>query len=197
MSRWTYVTGWLQVCPLGRTQEEIEFVLRTVLNHLPVVQGSEENMYVHVIRGGGHSCSSSCDEYDETTNNLIDYWHGPRYNSRRGWLVTQDNYYIFIEGRFRDRYFNETYRQIVKWITRLAKRVQTSAVDVLVHDDWHKSSRITTDLFESIWEFPSWSTWRDKKYICPYEDYDTNWCEHLLWWAEHEIKLNDECGGSE
>lgn len=184
MSRWTYVTGWLRVCPLGRTQEEMEYVLKTVLNHLPVVQGSEENMYVHVIRGGGHSCSSSCDEYNETTNNLIDYWHGTGYKSRRGWLVTQDDYYVFIEGHFRDRCFNETYRQIVKWITRLAKRVQTSAIDVLVRDDWNKSSRITTDLFESIWEIPSWSIWEDKKYYAPYEEYNWNWCEHLLWWAD-------------
>lgn len=184
MSRWTYVTGWLQVCPLGKTQEEMEFVLKTVLNHLPVVQGSEENMYVHVIRGGGHNCSSSCDEYNENTNNLIDHRYGSGYKSRRGWLETQNNYYVFIEGHFRDRYFDETYRQIVKWITRLAKRVQTSEVDVLVRDDWNKSSRITTDLFDGVWEDCSWSIWKDKKYYVPYEGYEYNWCEHLLWWAE-------------
>lgn len=39
-------------------------------------------------------------------------------------------------------------------------------------------------LFESIWEIPSWSIWEDKKYYAPYEEYNWNWCEHLLWWAD-------------
>lgn len=194
MSRWTYVTGWVLVNPLGRTQEEMEYVLKSVLNHLPVVTGSEEDMYVHIIRAGGHNCSSSHDEYNEWTNNLTD--ECGKKSRLGGWLQTQDNYYLFIEGHFRDTLFDETYRQFIKWLIRLAKRVRVCDADVLVSGDWDsRSERINAEFFDDIWELPSWSTWRDKKYIYPYEDYDTNWCEHLLWWAEKdgENNENDRC----
>lgn len=179
MSRWSYVTGWILVSPLGRTQEEAEYILKTVLNHLPIVRGSEEEMYVHIIQAGGHDMSCSCDEYGDTTNNLID-WYG--HKSRRGSLILQTSYYLFIEGHFRDREFDETYRQFVKWLTRLSKRIHVYDTDVIVKGDFGgKSVRINTDLFEGIWEIPTWSNWKDKIYYAPYEDYDFNWCEHLMW----------------
>lgn len=59
MSCWSYITGWVQVQPMGRTQEEKDYILKTVLNHLPVVQGSEEDMYVHIIKAGGYDMSCS------------------------------------------------------------------------------------------------------------------------------------------
>mgnify|MGYP007038472573 CR=1 FL=1 len=41
MSCWTEIRGTIKVEPFGRTQEEMEFILKTVLNHLPLVRGSE------------------------------------------------------------------------------------------------------------------------------------------------------------
>lgn len=58
MSMWTYVSGTIQVYVSGRTQPEIEYVLKTVLNHLPKVTGSEEDMRVYINRRYGHSMSS-------------------------------------------------------------------------------------------------------------------------------------------
>ena len=63
MSSWTYVHGTIVVSPLGRTQHEKRYILETVLDHLPVVTGSERDMEVYVIQKRGHNCSSFSDEF--------------------------------------------------------------------------------------------------------------------------------------
>ena len=72
MSSWTYVHGTIVVSPLGRTQHEKRYILETVLDHLPVVTGSERDMEVYVIQKRGYNSSSSSDEFFEGTNNLRD-----------------------------------------------------------------------------------------------------------------------------
>ncbi len=49
MSHWTYISGIVEVCPIGNTQPQKRYILDTVLEHLPVVSGSEGNMKVHVV----------------------------------------------------------------------------------------------------------------------------------------------------
>ena len=100
MSYWTYLTGTVTVRPMGRTQEEKEYILKSVLNHLPIVSGSERDMNVYVIQKNGHNSSSSCDEFGEVTNNLVDSY-GDR-SRKRGWLRTQDEYILVVDGSFRD-----------------------------------------------------------------------------------------------
>ena len=127
MSYWTYVNGTITVHPMGRTQPEKRYILDTVLNHLPRVTGSEGDMNVYVIQKAGHNSSSSCDEFGEITNNLLDYYG---YKSRNGWLQTQDEYILVVNGALRDREFNETFREFMKWTVRLGKRVGIE--DILV-----------------------------------------------------------------
>lgn len=183
MSRWSYITGWVRVMPMGRTQEEKDYILKTVLNHLPVVQGSEEDMYVHIIKAAGHDTSCGGDEYGYRSNNLFVEGYGVPYRSRDGWLRYQSVYYLFIEGHLRDREFDWTYRQFIKWLTRLAKRIDVADIDVVVSDSWgEKSIRVEQQGFDEMFELPSWAKNRkEDKYISPYEDYDYNWCEHLMW----------------
>ena len=50
MSYWTYLNGTITVDCIGRTTEEAEYILKTVLNHLPRVTGSEGDMNVYMIR---------------------------------------------------------------------------------------------------------------------------------------------------
>lgn len=71
MSYWTYVNGTITVSPMGRTQAEKEYILKTVLNHLPLVTGSERDMNVYIIQKNGSNTCSSCDEFGEVTNNLL------------------------------------------------------------------------------------------------------------------------------
>lgn len=77
MSRWTYVHGTITVRPMGRTQAEKRYILETVLDHLPVVTGSEGDMDVYIVQPKGYESSSSCDEFGNSTNNLFD-----RYNQK-------------------------------------------------------------------------------------------------------------------
>lgn len=185
MSCWSYITGWIRVQPMGRTQEEKEYILKTILNHLPVVQGSEEDMYVHIIKAGGHSISCSGDEYGDRTNNLKKQGYGEPYRSRNGWLRVQDTYFLFIEGHLRDTYHPDAYKQFIKWLTRLAKRVSVEEVDLIYSNSWlDKSIRIEGENFLPLYENPSWCKWEEDKYITPYQDYDWNWCEHLMWIKE-------------
>ena len=72
--------------PMGRTQAEKRYILETVLEHLPIVTGSERDMNVHIVQKAGHDSSSSCDEFEMNTNNLKDscgdhsYEHGWRHH---------------------------------------------------------------------------------------------------------------------
>lgn len=108
MSSWTYITGTITVSPIGRTQAEKRYILDTVLAHLPIVSGSEKDMDVYVIQKNGYNGSSSCDEFGERTNNLVD-WYGNRTRSR-GMLRTQDEYILVVDAALRDREFDEIQR---------------------------------------------------------------------------------------
>ena len=180
MSSWTYINGTVVVSPMGRTQAEKRYILDTVLEHLPQVTGSEKDMNVYVIQKAGYNSSSSCDEFGEVTNNLTDDY-GDR-NRKRGWLRTQSEYILVVEGSFRDRLFDQTYKEFQNWLCRLAKRV--SVEDVLVEvRGWKKNCIIINPeltgkkhfgtVYGQMFESPSWG--RTNK------DKEPNWCEYLMW----------------
>ena len=58
MSYWTKVNGNIIVEPIGETQAEVRYVLDSVLEHLPIVSGSEGCMDVYIIQKNGHNRSS-------------------------------------------------------------------------------------------------------------------------------------------
>lgn len=169
MSWWTYVNGTITVSPMGRTQAEKRYILDTVLEHLPLVTGSEKDMNVYIIQKNGHNSSSSCDEFGYSTNNLTDSY-GDK-SRRHGWLRTQDEYILVINGSFRDRMFDQTLQEFNKWLCRLAKRI--SVEDVLVEIKGYDENiliRNTNDVYEKMFEDPSWSNEKSE-----------NWCEYLMW----------------
>ena len=168
--------GTVTVSPMGRTQAEKRYILETVLEHLPIVTGSEVDMNVHIVQKAGHNASSSADEFGMVTNNLKDdYGHPSR---RRGCLCTQDEYILVVEGNFRDRFLDDTYKEFIKWLCRLAKRVDVCSVLVNIDSD-DKGSRIICEndryhnAYAEMFEPPSWS-WNNK-------DKEPTWCEYLMW----------------
>lgn len=175
MSSWTYITGTITVSPIGRTQAEKRYILDTVLAHLPIVK----DMDVYVIQKNGHNGSSSCDEFGERTNNLVD-WHGNRTRSR-GMLRVQDEYILVVDAALRDREFDETYREFIKWLVRLGKRVMID--NVLVQISGYDKSTIIKDhcvqnekysyqnVFLNLFEDTSWVR----------DDGEVNWCEYMLY----------------
>lgn len=174
MSSWTYINGLITVSPIGRTQAEKRYILETVLNHLPLVSGSERDMDVYIIQKNGTNSSSSCDEYGQTSNNLINSYG---CHDKNGWLEVQEEYILAVNGSLRDRHFDETFREFMKWLCRLSKRVWVK--DVLVRiNDYNKQYTINeSDNFDSPYsnmrEEYSWS--RDNS------NGEPNWCEHLMW----------------
>ena len=178
MSYWTYLTGTVTVRPMGRTQAEKRYILDTVLEHLPLVTGSERDMNVYVIQKNGDSSSSSCDEFGEVTNNLVDSYGNK--SRKRGWLRTQDEYILVVDGSFRDRMFDQTFREFVKWLCRLGKRV--SIEDVLVEVKGYDKSTIIKNtniqrkkysyrkVFDGLFEDPSWCN----------DTGEPNWCEFMM-----------------
>lgn len=179
MSDWTYITGTITASPIGRTQAEKRYILDTVLAHLPIVSGSEKDMNVYVIQKNGHNSSCSCDEFGERTNNLTD-WYGNRTRSR-GMLHTQDEYILVVDAALRDREFDQTYREFMKWLVRLGKRVMID--NILVKINGYDKSTIIKDycvqnekysyqnVFLNLFEDTSWVK----------KDGEVNWCEYMLY----------------
>lgn len=179
MSYWTYITGTITASPIGCTQAQKRYILDTVLAHLPIVSGSEKDMDVYVIQKNGHNSSCSCDEFGERTNNLTD-WYGERTRSR-GMLRTQDEYILVVDAALRDREFDETYREFIKWLVRLGKRVMID--NILVKISGYNKSTIIKDyfvqnekysyqnVFLNLFEGTSWVR----------DDGEVNWCEYMLY----------------
>ena len=184
MSNWTYVNGIITASPMGRTQAEKTYILDTVLSHLPLVRGSEGDMETYVIQKNGHDVFASRDEFGLNTNNLVDDWG--IHDNRRGYMRTQSDYFIIVDGALRDTEFESTYRSFVKWLIRLSKRVMIIECSVTIRDFCKKVSINNDSLYRDMFEFPSWSAWT--------EDGDENWCEYLMWDAPHDEEGRALCG---
>ena len=160
MSYWTYITGVIEVCPMGRTQPEKRYILDTVLEHLPKVTGSERNMSIHIVQKAGTNGSSSCNEFGE-------WLKGDPFR-------TQDYYLIVLEGSLRDRIFEDTFIEVNKFLNRLAKRVMVNDILVKISGydkDYHNKSFIISNAkpYKKMEEGPSWC------------NEEIAWAEYLMW----------------
>lgn len=179
MSHWTHVIGTLRVSPMGRTQPEKRYILETVLEHLPLVTGSEGDMEIHINVGGGAGSSCSCDEFDMRTDKGKD-WYGNR--SRNGWFNMEEDYLLTVVGNLRDREFDETHKEFQKWLTRLAKRVIVDEICVKIYAEYGKEIIISdANPYIDMWESPSWGD----------PEVEPNWCEYLMWkrWKNTSLPL--------
>ena len=195
MSHWTNIIGSIIVSPMGDTQAQMRYILDTVLAHLPLVTGSEKNMFTHVIERSGTNEWVSHDEFAQYSQQAQE-----RY-SHDG-IRMQSEYIIVVEGDLRDRRRKETIREFINWLCRLAKRIHVEAVSVMITADYNEPPCIITDdgtVFLKMYELPSWCR-RDKSH----PDITYNWCEYLrydnaaknsrypLWLAEKYGYENEE-----
>lgn len=162
MSVWTGIRGRIEVNPIGKTQAEKRYILETVLAHLPVITGSEEDMHIYIIQPDGFDRSSNVDEFGYRTNNLIN--HYGKKDRVYGRYQLQGRYILVLDADLRDREFVYAYRQLQKWLCRLAKRVYISRVmveieclskDIIINN--------TKDCYSKMFEF------------------EDGWYEYLLW----------------
>lgn len=176
MSWWTYITGTIIVNVPGRTQAECDYILRTVLDHLPLVTGSEHDMEVFINNSNYLNTSCSHDELGNRPKNL----NKSRYF---GWHKYNDNYVITVMGSFRDRMISETVKEFTNWMTRFSKRLSVESVLVRITDGgWHKPVLISNAKpFADMYEYPSWSN----------DTGEPAWWEYLMWsrWKNWSIPL--------
>lgn len=164
MSSWTYITGVITVFPMGRTQPEKRYIVDTVLEHLPRVTGSEGDMDVHVVKKAGYDGSSSHNEFEE----------------RIPWTrnETQSKYLVIIEASLRDRYFEETLRELNKWLNRLAKRAGIEELLVKLEGygmtSWQWKELVISNP-KPYREMAEWPSWSDES------NGEPMWCEYLMW----------------
>lgn len=121
MSSWTYVRGLIELGVPGRTQAEKDYILQTVIDHLPKVTGSERNMEIHTVRAYGYDMSSNYDEFD---NLDLDF-------------KTQSRYFLVLDGCLRDRWYADTFKELNNFLNRLAKRLFIDSVYVKLNDYNH------------------------------------------------------------
>jgi len=186
MSWWTHINGNILVRVPGRSQAEIDYILQSVLDHMPRVTGSEGDMEVYINRHKGHSSSCSHDEYQMRTNNLMN-WRG--YKDKDGWLETQDIYTLVVHGDLRDRLLKETIKEFMNWLCRLSKRilVESVLVNIEAYDESFLINESGCDTpYWKMNESPSWAN----------DTEEPAWWEHLMWkrfgdWSlplEHIVK---------
>lgn len=182
MSFWTHVFGTIYVEPIGYSEHARDFVLHTVLDHLPPVTGSERDMYVDVVKDPRIRSSSSSDEFGQEV----------REDGRREMFHQSVGYFLVLHGSLRDRMFDKTVSEFDEWLETLARRVEVSEVMVRVASDMGDERQyLDAEPYRDMFEEPSYM--RDGFETmtavrrCPDWRYDFmpdlsgigNWCETL------------------
>lgn len=127
MSSWTYVQGLIELDVPGRTQAEKNYILQTVIDHLPKVTGSEKSMNLYTIQTAGHD---SWQNFDEFYNRVEDF-------------RTQSRYFLVLDGNLRDRHYKDTFKELNKFLNRLGKRLMVDSVYVRLYN--YERSHIFTN----------------------------------------------------
>lgn len=153
MSSWTYVQGLIELDVPGRTQAEKNYILQTVIDHLPKVTGSEKSMNLYTIQTAGHD---SWQNFDEFYNRVEDF-------------KTQSRYFLVLDGNLRDRYYEDTFKELNKFLNRLGKRLMVDSVCVRLYNYEH--SHIFTN--------------ENDCYGKMFEN-DNPWYNYLMWEFEDE-----------
>lgn len=129
MSNWTYVRGLIELDVPGRTQAEIDYILQTVVDHLPKVTGSEGNMDIHIDRACGYN---TWQNFDEFYNRVEDF-------------KAQSRYFLVLDGNLRNRCYEETFKELNKFLNRLAKRIYIESMYVNLLGTFPQSHMFTNE----------------------------------------------------
>ena len=127
MSSWTYVQGLIELDVPGRTQAEKNYILQTVIDHLPKVTGSEKSMNIYTIQTAGYD---SWQNFDEFYNRVEDF-------------RTQSRYFLVLDGNLRDRHYEDTFKELNNFLNRLGKRLMVDSVYVRLYN--YERSHIFTN----------------------------------------------------
>ena len=156
MARWTHIFGTIQVRMCESTNEASEYILKTVLKHLPEVWCELEPMKVIMSNTGRITGACTHDEFGNY-----------RYNSDD--MDEYQEYVLTVIGDVRHGWYQDVTKEFMKWLTRLAKRVNVSDVLVSIKQDFGEGDVLITnpnDCFSNMYEYS-------------YEESKGNWCDYL------------------
>lgn len=149
MSVWSYISGIITVEVYGNTQAQSRYVLETVLDHLPVVSGSEQDMSVTIV-------SPPVIKSQTINRTICVNEFGEKVPGKIFHVEYSPEYHIILDASLRDRCFDRTLRELNKWLNRLAKRVSIKDVLVKVRS-WDKSYVISNPFpYAQMEEEPVW-----------------------------------------
>ena len=144
MSMWTYIIGTIRVSVPGRTSAETKYILEMILYHLPQVTGSENDMDISILLSDYSYISDDEDEFGNRTETV----------KCNGFRINTD-YLLVLEGNLRDRTFDRTKRDFIKWLYRLAKRIEVGDICVKISDRTDHELGITDAVpFSEMYEMP-------------------------------------------
>ena len=170
MSAWTYILGMVSVMPIGRSTAETKYILETVLNHLPEVTGSEGNMHVHYLPSSYDGAIRNHNEFGQITKWMRSNEFYETEFSRSNTVKNQ--FHIILEAHLRDREFEQTKRELLKWLCRLSKRVSVIDLSVKLSDRIGRTLTLSDPKpFNAMAERVSWKT----------KGCEKAWWEYLFW----------------
>ena len=197
MSFWTHVFGTIKVEPLGYSDHAREFVLRSVLDHIPEVSGSEGSMHVEVAKSQYQDMFSSTDEFGQSLGGSM--------------LGQTSSFFVTVYADLRDRMFAETKGEFDAWLQKLAHCVRVREIMVRVTSDCgDEENYLDATPYYDMFDEPSYI--RDgfgrmsDVARCPDWRYDFmpdmsgvgNWCEvlpYLIPGGAEALRELDEIGG--
>lgn len=137
MSTWTHVLGTIEIDVYGGAQYECEYNLKRVLEHLPIVYGSEENMYItSFVKPGYCTASSNTDEFDKHSN--------LGQNGRGGLFEFQTRYILVLSGDLQDATYEQTYRSLIKCIRKIIKHFYLIAMNITIFEEFGRTGYISS-----------------------------------------------------
>lgn len=135
MSTWTYVKGvvFVDLFRLEDRQCVLDYAIDKMLYSLPDVTGSEGSMTAKAVKLPGYNVS--WDWYDKA----------------------QTRYAIVLNGDLRDRVFEQTFEELVRFMCRLAKRARVVSVNVSLYGDFGKKWETTDNrAYADMWDENEW-----------------------------------------
>ena len=155
MSNWTRIHGYINTVALGRNQAESEYILKTVLLHLPKVYNHDNYVtserifetYVHEINYPGGFRST--DEFGNRSNLGRD----SRGYKSGTWFVTPTGFVIGLYGLYRNADKTPVFQSFVQWLCRFSKRVMLSDLYVKIEDDNSISTISDVTPYHNMYDF--------------------------------------------
>lgn len=154
MSVWSFVNGSIKVNTMARSSAEAMYIAQTVVDHLPLIEGSEgpAKLYLNLVKG--HNVSSNVDEFNRMSNLA-------RYENYHKLFEHQTNVLITVNGGLRDVEFKKAVHDTTKMLARLSSRL------------WVNECVISVDSEDKSYVFcnPKWVIYRELN----------GWTDGLLW----------------